>query len=97
VDFPEEFARNVALLKDETASLEAVKAADDFVWEASRSFGQVLEPKYNLNSCLFQQLVVKGDLLTAERVRGAKKHRRRSTTRSYSKQSKLSCCCYAQT
>ena len=42
MEFPEEFARNVALLKDETASLEAVKAADSFVWEASRSFGQVL-------------------------------------------------------
>jgi len=42
VDDPAEFVRNVLLIKDETASLEVVKAADNYVWEASRSFGQVL-------------------------------------------------------
>jgi hypothetical protein len=30
---------------------------------------------------VYPQLVVKGDVLTVERVRGAKGHRRRSTTR----------------
>jgi hypothetical protein len=41
VDDPEEFTRNVARLKDTTASLEEVKAADEYVWQASLKFGQV--------------------------------------------------------
>jgi hypothetical protein len=50
VDDPAEFAKNVKQMKDETASLEAVKAADNYVWEASRSFGQVLLQKLHFNS-----------------------------------------------
>ena len=49
MDDPTEFAKNVLQMKDETASLEAVKAADSYVWEASRSFGQVLLQKCHLN------------------------------------------------